>query len=118
MISRPNAEIANVRVWVVAAEAWHPDSLFDEPQRSTVLFPATERCLTEPEAEQFVAGFNEQMLPLAGRRWSIARRVTLGGDLTTGQRLGDSHADEDKSIARASTASASTPPLRPSAKLS
>ncbi len=89
MISRPNADVADVRVWVVAAEAWQPESLFDVPPRSTALFPATERCLTGAEAEQFVAGFNEQMFPLGGRRWSVARRVTHGfdGDLMAGQRI-------------------------------
>lgn len=91
MISRPNEEAANVRVWVVAAEPWQPDTLFDEPPGGTVLFAALDRRLTRREAEQFVAGFNEQMLPLGGRRWAVARRVevALVGDLRPGERLGE-----------------------------
>lgn len=96
MISLSNADAANVRVWVVAAEPWQPDSLFDEPRAATALFPALERCLTRGEAEQFVAGFNEQMLTVGGRRWVVARSVTpsLAGDLVAGQRLGGGRAEE------------------------
>jgi hypothetical protein len=66
-------ERAHVRVWIVAAEAWTPGTLFDEPPASRVLFPALDGCVTRQEAAEFVAGFNEQMLPHGGRRWAVAR---------------------------------------------
>jgi hypothetical protein len=66
-------ERANVRVWIVATEAWTPGTLFDEPPASKVLFPALDGCVTRREAAEFVTGFNEQMLPHGGRRWAVAR---------------------------------------------
>lgn len=69
-------ELVNVRVWIVATEAWTPGTLFDEPPASTVLFPALDGCVTRREAAEFVAGFNEQMLPHGGRRWAVARLAT------------------------------------------
>jgi hypothetical protein len=107
MISRAGDETANLRVWVVATEAWQSDSLFDEPDVATVLFPAVERCLTRREAEHFVAGFNEQMQPLGGRRWAIARRVraTFEDDLARGQRLRKPGAERIEAPSRESAAS-------------
>jgi hypothetical protein len=65
---------ADIYVWIVAAEAWEPATVFDEPVARRVLFPAIDRSLTREEAAAFVTGFNEQMLAHGGRRWAIARR--------------------------------------------
>jgi hypothetical protein len=71
---------ADIRIWIVAAEAWEPASVFDEPPASVALFPALDRGLTRREATEFVMGFNEQMLQRGGRRWAVARRVAARAD--------------------------------------
>lgn len=66
---------ADVRVWVVAADAWRPATAFDEPTTFRALFPAIDRPLTLAEASAFVDGFNAEMLASGGCRWAVARRV-------------------------------------------
>lgn len=79
---------AEIRVWVVAAAAWEPASVFDEPPTMRPLFPAVEEMLSREEAAAFVAGFNEQMLADGGRRWAIARRVVAREDEMLAARVG------------------------------
>lgn len=96
---------ANVRVWIVAAEAWTPGTLFDEPPASTVLFPALDGCVTRREAAEFVSGFNEQMLPHGGRRWAVAR---LASPLASYEML--YHFDGRASLTDLATINAATMP--------
>jgi len=70
-------KVPALRVWIVAPVDWQPGSPLDIPKRAVALFPAREECMTPIEAEEFIAGFNEQMLVHGAIRWAVARRVEL-----------------------------------------
>jgi hypothetical protein len=78
-----------VRVWIVEYDDWQPSTWRDVPPRARVLGPLEDGAFSAHEGEAMAAGFNEQMLTSAERRWAVIQPVTLRfeGDLVAGEAL-------------------------------
>ena len=78
-----------VRVWIVEYDDWQPSTWRDVPPRARVVGPLDDGAFSTDEGEALVAGFNEQMLTSAQRRWAVVQPVTVRfeGDLVVGAAL-------------------------------
>ena len=80
-----------VRVWIAECYDWNPTDWSDVPRKAMAVQPASDSCVSVPDAAMFVEGFNREMLRRRTLLWAIAVPITVRfeQDLASGDLMSD-----------------------------